>query len=94
MSRTVEACATYELESEILEAIGQPDESEVLTIPVKSGWGLQEALRYKVHPGERVQQWLYHGTDQDLCVWFAEVANTWRVTLVLSVPSNVARKIH
>jgi hypothetical protein len=91
MERTVGMCAGCETEADIIEKLGQPDESEVSTVPAGSSWGMQGSLRYKIAAGELVQQWLYCGIKNDLCVWFAKVSGTWQVTLVLSLPTGFAR---
>lgn len=86
MDLTVEICAGCEAEADVLERLGQPNESVVAEIPIDSDWGMQDSLRYKIAPGEAVQQWLYYGNERDLCIWFAKVATAWKVTLVHSVP--------
>jgi hypothetical protein len=91
MERTAGMCAGCETEADIIEKLGQPDESDVSTIPTGSGWGMQGFLRYKIAAGELVQQWLYYGIKNDLCVWFAIVSDTWQVTLVLPLPKGFAR---
>ena len=79
--------------NEVSSLIGEPTESTDTTLSANSAWGLQDSLRHQIPAGGQVKQWVYHGHDDDLCVWFANIDTSWAVTLILCVPAGVARAV-
>lgn len=76
--------------NEVDALLGLPEEVDDTIVPAGSGWGQQDALRYKISPGEPVLQWTYCDDEHDHVAWFARRADTWRLTLRLSLPRGLA----
>ncbi len=66
--------------SQVVAALGEPDEREDFLMPDGGFFGPQEALTRLVPPGEIVEQWVYQKGDELTYVWFAGRAGAERVS--------------
>lgn len=75
---------------EVEALLGAPHEIDDTTVPLGSGWGLQDSLKHKIHAGEPVLQWSYFDEEHDHVAWFAKPQGEWLLTLRLSLPRGLA----
>ncbi len=76
--------------ADVASILGPPKVIDDTIVPLGSGWGMQEGLKYKSRAGETVLQWTYLDDKHDYVVLFAKPLNAWILTLRFSLPRGLA----
>lgn len=78
-----------DVESDIRIALGEPTTVNETLVPEGSGFGLQDAMKYKLQAGDPIKHLVYEAEETKFNFFLASVNGTWRLSMKAKYPSII-----